>query len=142
MSNNKSRTFYFELQARGYELDSYGHVNNAVYLNYTEQARWQLFRELELLDEMISGGKKVVIVENLIKYIRQVKLFDEIVVETQLEKSAHFLSFNHLLINKKTGKPVAKVRAKSVFLGGDNKPCDIPDFLLPFLKNEISGDEQ
>jgi len=138
MSNNKGRTFYFELQARGYELDSYGHVNNAVYLNYTEQARWQLFRELGLLDELISSGKKIVIVENLIKYIRQVKLFDEIIVETRMEKSAHFLLFTHVLLNKETGKPVAKVRVKSVFLGEDDKPCDIPESLLPFLKTEIS----
>jgi len=141
MSNDKPRTFYLTLQARGYELDSYGHVNNAVYLNYTEQARWQLFKELGLLDELISSGKKIVIVENLIKYIRQVKLFDEIVVETRMEKSAHFLLFNHVLINKQTGKPVAKVRAKSVFLGEDDRPCDMPDSLLPFLKTETSGDD-
>ena len=27
----------FEFNVRGYELDSFGHVNNAVYLNYLEQ---------------------------------------------------------------------------------------------------------
>ena len=88
MYKSKSGKFYFELQARGNELDSYGHVNNAVYLNYTEQARWELFRELGLLDEIIASGKKIVIVENTIKYIRQVRIFDEIKVESQMEKSA------------------------------------------------------
>ena len=116
MSNNKSIKYYFELQARGNELDSYGHVNNAVYLNYTEQARWNLFRQLGLLDQFITSGKKIVIVENHIKYIRQVKLFDEIVIETQMEKSAHFLLFKHNLSNKKTGKPVAKATVKSIFI--------------------------
>ncbi len=130
MSNNKSIKYYFELQARGNELDSYGHVNNAIYLNYTEQARWNLFRQLGLLDQFVTSGKKIVIVENHIKYIRQVKLFDEIVIETQMEKSAHFLLFKHNLLNKKTGKPVAKVTVKSVFLGKNNKPCDIPESLL------------
>ena len=130
MSNNKSIKYYFELEARGNELDSYGHVNNAVYLNYTEQARWDLFRQLGLLDQFVNNGKKIVIVENHIKYIRQVKLFDEIVIETQMEKSAHFLLFKHNLSNKKTGKPVAKATVKSVFLGKDNKPCDIPKSLL------------
>jgi len=130
MSDNKSIKYYFELEARGNELDSYGHVNNAVYLNYNEQARWDLFRQLGLLDQIVTSGKKIVIVENHIKYIRQVKLFDEIVIETQMEKSAHFLSFKHNLLNKKTGKPVAKATVKSVFLGKDNKPCDIPESLL------------
>ena len=130
MSHNKSINYYFELEARGNELDSYGHVNNAVYLNYTEQARWDLFRKLGLLEQFISSGKKIVIVENYIKYIRQVKLFDEIIIETQMEKSAHFLLFKHNLSNKKTEKPVAKATVKSVFLGKDNKPCDIPESLL------------
>ena len=130
MGNNKSIKYYFEIEARGNELDSYGHVNNAVYLNYTEQARWDLFRKLGLLDQIINSGKKIVIVENHIKYIRQVKLFDEIIIETQMEKSAHFLLFKHNLLNKKTGKQVAKATVKSVFLGKNNKPCDIPESLL------------
>ncbi len=136
MERNKSKTYLYKLTARGYELDSYGHVNNAVYLNYAEQARWELFRELGLLDQLIADQTKVVIVENHVKYIRQVKLFDEITVETQMEKSAHFLLFHHHLLNTKTGKTVAKVTAKSVFLDPQNKPCDIPASLLDFLTEE------
>ena len=136
MSNNKSIKYYFELEARGNELDSYGHVNNAVYLNYTEQARWDLFRQLGILDQFIVSDKKIVIIENHIKYVRQVKLFDEIVIETQMEKSAHFLLFKHNLLNKKTGKPVAKATVKSVFLGKNNKPCDIPKSLLETFTEE------
>ena len=42
--------FDYKFSVRGYELDSYGHVNNAVYLNYFEQARWEIFRNLNLID--------------------------------------------------------------------------------------------
>jgi len=136
MSKSKSKRYYFELQARGYELDSYGHVNNAVYLNYNEQARWDLFNNIGLLDHLKAEGKKIVIVENHIKYIRQVKLFDEIEVETQMEKSAHFLLFKHVLKNKKTNKPIAKANVKTVFLGKDNKPCDIPQSLIDIFTEE------
>ena len=33
------------LTVRGNELDSFGHVNNAIYLNYLEQARWEILRD-------------------------------------------------------------------------------------------------
>ncbi len=136
MSSNKSAKYYFELQARGNELDSYGHVNNAVYLNYNEQARWDLFNKLGLLDQFKADGKKIVIVENQIKYIRQVKLFDEIIVETQMEKSAHFLLFKHILTNKTTAKLIAKAMVKTLFLDQDDKPCDIPKSLLNTFTEE------
>lgn len=130
MSKTKSKKYYFELQARGYELDSYGHVNNAVFLNYAEQARWDLFNKLGLLNRLKADGKKIVIVENNYQYRRQVKLFDEIRVETQMEKSSNFLLFRHVLINKKTERPVTRAKVKTIFLDKDDKPCDIPLSLL------------
>ena len=36
------KTYRTELEVRGYELDSYGHVNHAVYPSYLEHARWQM----------------------------------------------------------------------------------------------------
>jgi len=33
------------LEARSYECDSYGHVNNAIYLNYLEYARVEFLRK-------------------------------------------------------------------------------------------------
>lgn len=136
MNKNKSEIYHFELRARGNELDSYGHVNNAIYLNYNEQARWEIFSQLGLLDTIIASGKKIVIVENQIKYIRQVRLFDDIIVETQMEKSAHFLLFKHLMLNKKTRKRVAKSLVKTVFLDKNDKPCDIPHSLLETFTEE------
>lgn len=136
MENRKSKQYYFEIQARGNELDSYGHVNNAIYLNYNEQARWDLFHKLGLLEKFREEGKKIVIVENYIKYIRQVKLFDEIVIETRMEKSAHFLIFKHVLSNKRSGKYVARATVKTVFLDKNDEACDIPGSLLKILTED------
>jgi YbgC/YbaW family acyl-CoA thioester hydrolase len=36
--------FQITLPVRGYEIDVYGHVNNAVYLQWLEQARWEWSR--------------------------------------------------------------------------------------------------
>ena len=35
-----------------------------------------------------------------------------------------------ILKNKETNKPVAKANVKTVFLGKNDKPCDIPQSLL------------
>lgn len=136
MIYDKSKKYESELRVRGNELDSYGHVNNAVYLNYNEQARWELFREIGLLDKLVSDGKKIVIIENQIKYIRQARLFDDLLITTQMEKSAHFLLFHQLMINAKTKKRVAKSLVKTVFLDEQDKPCDIPEALLQLFTEE------
>eukprot|EP01102_Stenamoeba_stenopodia_P011185 TRINITY_DN3421_c0_g1_i1.p1 TRINITY_DN3421_c0_g1~~TRINITY_DN3421_c0_g1_i1.p1 ORF type:complete len:241 (-),score=40.47 TRINITY_DN3421_c0_g1_i1:153-875(-) len=34
--------YFVSVKVRGYELDSFGHVNNAVYLNWLEVVRWEL----------------------------------------------------------------------------------------------------
>ncbi len=34
------------LAVRGYEIDGYGHVNNAVYLNYLEHARGEYLKDI------------------------------------------------------------------------------------------------
>lgn len=130
----RSKAYFFDLEARGYELDSYGHVNNSVYFNYTEQARWDVFRQMGLYEMLSAKRLKIVLVENQVKYIRQVRLFDRISIETTMEKSAHFLLFRHVLLNAESGKPVAKSNAKSVFLDQNDKPCDIPREILVALE--------
>ncbi len=136
MDKIRSGKYDYKIRVRGNELDSYGHVNNAVYLNYTEQARWEIFNELGVLERLIASEKKIVVIENQIKYIRQLRLFDEVEIETQMERSAHFILFKHNLTNIKTKKPVSKVIAKTVFLDENDKPCDIPKLLLETFTEE------
>ena len=74
--------FEYKLTVRGYELDSYGHVNNAVYLNYFEQARWEIFRQLDLMDYFRQNNLLLVVTEMQVRYSREAKLFDELVIRT------------------------------------------------------------
>ncbi len=38
--------FEIDLEVRGYEIDVWNHVNNAVYLQWLEHARWEMSRKL------------------------------------------------------------------------------------------------
>ena len=51
--------FHTVIEVRGYELDSFGHVNNAIYLNWIEHARWELFRGRGF--ERLLGGVQTVL---------------------------------------------------------------------------------
>jgi YbgC/YbaW family acyl-CoA thioester hydrolase len=124
--NNKYKC---HITVRGYELDSYGHVNNAVYLQYYEQARWEMMKDLGFLDHLKDTGLSVVVVESLVRYMRELCMFDEVNVESTYEEKSPYLIFHQKIIDLKTNLPVSRARIKTVFIGKDKLPNDIPAFL-------------
>lgn len=59
---------------RGYELDTQGHLNQAVYLQYAEHARWELLRAAGLSqDRLIGSGVGPVALEVTIRYLRELR---------------------------------------------------------------------
>ena len=60
---------HYELKTRWKDIDSFGHVNNAVFLTYIEDARIMYFKSWN-----ITGKQKSLIVASIkIDYLRQVK---------------------------------------------------------------------
>ncbi|WP_269434919.1 thioesterase family protein [Desulfosarcina ovata] len=45
-----------EIRIRGYHLDLFGHVNNARYLEFLEEARWAIFDDKLNLEDLARGG--------------------------------------------------------------------------------------
>ena len=85
-----------ELTTRSYECDGYGHINNAVYLNYLEYARIQFLDALPVpYAELRSRGVGFVVTRVCIDYRRQVGSGQTLRIET---------------------RPVQKQRARMVFL--------------------------
>jgi len=111
---------------RGYELDSYGHVNNSVYLNYFEHGRWELFRDLDLTRVISKSNLLIVVTEVHIRYMREAKLFDEIEIQTRIVLKEPYLIFRQKLVNRKTGMALARGETKTIFIDDQRKPVDIP----------------
>ncbi|MCS6988570.1 MAG: acyl-CoA thioesterase [Chloroherpetonaceae bacterium] len=75
------------LKVRSYELDFFQHVNNAVYLNYIEQARVELLQSAGFSLEEFFAQKILPVVVNVnINYRRPSRLNDELVIFTHVSR--------------------------------------------------------
>ncbi|WP_373740695.1 acyl-CoA thioesterase [Neisseria sp.] len=71
-----------DIRIRNYHLDGYGHVNNARYLEFLEEARWRLFEQQNLLQWL--DGIQMVVTETRIRYRRSALENDIIRIQTAL----------------------------------------------------------
>lgn len=102
-----STVFLYPLIIREMHLDFMGHVNNAAYFTILEEARWELMTQNNFGVEKIKQiGLGPVILDASIQYLKELKVRDEIVIQTQ------FLSYE-----KKVGK------IKQVILRNDIECC-------------------
>lgn len=66
--------FAVRIAVRGYELDPRGHVNQAVYLQYSEHARWECLRAAGVdHDVMHDSGVGPVALEQNIRYLAELR---------------------------------------------------------------------
>ena len=71
-------TFSVPVTVRGYELDVNGHLNQAVYHQYAEHARWEVMRAAGLVPEKLRpAGIGPVVLESTVKHLRELHLGDE-----------------------------------------------------------------
>ena len=117
------------LVVRGYELDSYGHVNNAVYLQYFEQARWEFMKDQGLLEKINGQEFFLVVVDTHIRYMRESNLFDELVIETSCNVEKPYIVFRQRILNAQSRLPVTRATIKTIFVDRQKIPMDIPEFM-------------
>ena len=73
-----------EMKIRGYHLDLFGHVNNARYLEFLEEARWAAFEKTVDLQDLARKGYAFTVVNININYRRPALMNDVICVETEV----------------------------------------------------------
>lgn len=71
--------FRVRIAVRGYELDPRGHLNQAVYLQYAEHARWECLRAAGIShDTLAATGIGPAALENTIRYRAELRGGDEV----------------------------------------------------------------
>jgi thioesterase III len=75
-----------EIKIRGYHCDFYGHVNNARYLEFLEEGRWQRLESTLDLTQWAAQGLIFLVVNININYRRAVGVGETVRVTTSLEK--------------------------------------------------------
>jgi acyl-CoA thioester hydrolase len=81
-----SEPFSVRVTVRGYETDVQGHLNQAVYLNYAEHARWSLLQAAGVSQRgLVSRGVGPVALETTIRYRHELLAGDEVDVTCAFE---------------------------------------------------------
>ncbi len=121
------------VRVRNYHLDGYGHVNNARYLEFLEEARWTFFEEHGLLSEI--DGLMLVVVRTDIRYRRAAVEGDILRFEGRLKE----LTSRHIILTQNIVLPSGKnaVEAESTLMvvsAESGRSISIPEPLFTLLK--------
>jgi acyl-CoA thioester hydrolase len=77
--NGEPDTFSVRVSVRAYELDSNGHVNGTVYLQYAEHARWEFLRAAGIdHDAFAARGVGPVFLETVLRYRAELRYPDTV----------------------------------------------------------------
>ncbi|PAM96270.1 thioesterase [Flavobacterium sp. IR1] len=80
----ENKIFKYELTIKEFHLDTFGHVNNATYLQIYEEARWEFISENGYgLDTIKNTGLGPVILEIKLRFIKELKLRKKIIIHSQ-----------------------------------------------------------
>ncbi|MPY61541.1 acyl-CoA thioesterase [Streptomyces spongiae] len=67
-----------KVTVRGYETDVLGHLNQSVYLQYAEHARWSLLEDAGISSsELLAKSIGPVVLEQTVRYRRELRAGDE-----------------------------------------------------------------
>ncbi len=122
-------SFVTRLGVRSYELDSFGHVNHANYLNYFELARFEAFDRCGLgVSGLMARGWSIHVVRVEVDYRSESFLGDELEVHTRIGAWGRTSTTLEQRIVKAAdpGKAVAEGRVVIVWIGEDRRPMRIP----------------
>jgi YbgC/YbaW family acyl-CoA thioester hydrolase len=130
-----AKTYQCRLQVRGYELDSFGHVNNAVYVSYFEEARWRMLADDGITLETFKQWKRFPVIAQLeIQYKRPTYLGEWLEITSRcLEQTKTTFLIEHQIHRTHESSSdrelVTSGKVKVVMVNELGRPADLPEHL-------------
>jgi acyl-CoA thioester hydrolase len=123
-------------EARSYELDPYGHLNNAVFVNWFEHGRLCFLRDRSMTYTSIpeTHGVRIVVVRQDVTYKAEVRLGDVLDLTTRVVRlGTTSFTFEHSLVFVPGGAVAGLGEVTMVCTGADARPVPIPPALRAAL---------
>lgn len=121
-----------------YELDSFGHVNNANFLNFLEKARcdFMVLKGLQFND-FFKWRRYPLVVRAQLEYKRPAKVGDYLIIRGWISQNTQTsFTLRYEMINRDTRQLLLTAETFHVFVDDDNRPSRIPaDFFQKFISN-------
>ncbi|UCE87466.1 MAG: acyl-CoA thioesterase [Deltaproteobacteria bacterium] len=126
-----------EVEARSYELDPYGHLNNAVYVNWFEHGRLAYLRDRGETYTSVPErfGVHVVVVHQELSYKAQVELGDRLRVESRITRFGRTSFVFAQAIRYPDGRLAAEGTVTMVCVGPEGAAVPIPPGLRALLES-------
>lgn len=123
--------FISQHKVRTYECDSYGHVNNAIYLNYLEYARMETLEQKGItLDKLRELGCMVFIRRIEIDYKYPAGMDDVLIIRTYIHDHRKISGiFAQDIFRESDEKPIASAKVTWVFTNLHGRPIPIPPII-------------
>ncbi|MBN1351535.1 acyl-CoA thioesterase [candidate division KSB1 bacterium] len=117
------------LHVRSYEIDSFGHVNNAVFLNYLEFARSDYLRQKGMsFSDFHNWRSYPFVVDIHIKYKNPALFGDELEIIGWISKASRTsFTLSHEIYNAATGRLLIQADVTLVFVDENQRPTAIPE---------------
>lgn len=122
-----SKIYTCNLEVRGYELDSFGHVNHAVYVSYLEHARWKMLEQEGITLAKLDEWKRWPVIAQLeINYLKPTYLGQTLEVRTHvLEHGKTNFLIEQTIFFEKT--PVLRGKVRVVTVDERGRPASLPE---------------
>jgi len=131
------------ITVRSGEIDSFGHVNHAVFLHYFEHARYEALEAAGFRWPLLEENDwQIYVVRIEVDYLAQARRGDTFRVKTWAEGFRRTTMILVQEIVRDDGASgftvVARARVTAVWIGSDRRPMRVPDFVRAGLTGEAA----
>ena len=137
-------SFEVDVEVRSYELDSFGHVNHAVFLNYLEYARFNALEQGGFPYQALRvRGWGVYVVRAEVDYVSQACLGDVLRIRTSAEVPGRtsVVMVQEIVQSLEPDTVVARARITAVWVGENGRPMRVPGEVLSMFNLASASDE-